>query len=654
VSHNRVVAPYNQWEPAISAEEVFRASVNFMFLSTDGRGRLYWIELRPAEKGRCVLMMRTPAGAVRELLPPPFSARSRVMEYGGKPYAAGYGKIVFCNFVDQRLYVMPLNETCGPRPLTPERTADGRLMKFLQPEFSPDGRWLVAACELENGSEEPQNALCVLDLEIEGVQEPVIVASGADFYKSPIFAPDGRSIAWLEWNHPYMPWDSTLLKVAPFHEGRLDSSAIQHVAGSNSVAISDYVFSPAGDLWFLMDIKGSAPDSAENFFNLYEWRNGAVRQITTEMREISMLAQSDSRLVAMLHDRGMPGLAAIDVKTGALSEIMTPFATVTRPVLLADRIATIGTPPDSPTQLALIAPGGAVEIIRQATEADMHADDVSSARLIEFPTEDGDTCYGYYYAPKNRRYQAPEGDLPPVRVLVHGGPTGMTRPGFSRENAFWTSQGYAIFDVNYRGSTGFGRAYRDALLGQWGVLEINDVRDGLKYLREHGLIGDKAVVSGGSAGGYTVQRLLTFFPDMFAAGASHFGIGNLVTLQNLTHKFESRYLEGLLGGPMTTHRAVFEERSPINHLDNLKSPMIIFQGSEDKVVPPENSREMAMILARKKIMHEYHEYQGEAHGFRQKENLVDSLTREASFFKKILQSAATPQPPQATQSAQSA
>jgi len=654
VSHKKVVAPYHQWEPAISAEEVFRASVNFMFLSTDGRGSLYWIELRPAEKGRCVLMMRTPAGDVRELLPSPFSARSRVMEYGGRPYVAGHGRIVFSNFVDQRLYMMPLNETCGPRSLTPERTADGRLLKFMQPEFSPDGRWLVAACELENGSEEPQNALCILDLEIEGIQEPVIIASGADFYKSPMFAPDGRSVAWLEWNHPYMPWDSTVLKVASFHGGRLESDSVQHVAGSNSVAIGDYVFNPDGKLWFLMDVKSTRPDSAENFFNLYEWHDGAVRQITAETREIAMLTQPDNRLVAMLYDRGVPGLATINVETDSLDEIKTPFAAVSRPVLLTDSIATIGTPPDSPTQLALITPDGAVEIIRQAAEADMHADDISTARLIEFPTEDGDTCYGYYYAPKNRRYQAPEGELPPVRVLVHGGPTGMTSPGFSRANAFWTSQGYAIFDVNYRGSTGFGRAYRDALLGQWGVLEINDVRDGLKYLREQGLIGDKAVVSGGSAGGYTVQRLLTFFPDMFAAGASHFGIGNLVTLQNLTHKFESRYLEGLLGGPMATHRAIFEERSPINHLDNLKSPMIIFQGSEDKVVPPENSREMAMILARKKIMHEYHEYKGEGHGFRQKENLVDSLTREASFFKKILHSTETSQPPQARQSSQSA
>ncbi|PKL42109.1 MAG: hypothetical protein CVV41_15125 [Candidatus Riflebacteria bacterium HGW-Riflebacteria-1] len=635
---DRIIAPFSQWEPAISAEDVFRASVNFMFLSTDGRGSLYWVELRPEEKGRCVLMMRTPTGVVRELVPTPFSTRSRVMEYGGKPYVAGHGRIVFCNFVDQRLYVMPLNETSGPRPLTPERSADDRLMKFMQPEISPDGRWLVAAYEIENSGAEPTNAVCVIDLDCEGIQEPCVLVSGADFYKSPTFSPDGRSLAWLEWNHPFMPWDSTFLKTAPFSEGQIDSAAIQTVAGSNSVAVNDFVYSPAGDLRFVMDIKDSSPDLPENYFNLYEWRNGAVRQLTSETREISLLTQDASKTIAIVFDNGVPGLAWIDAATGSLSMVATNFAAVTKPVLLGDSIATIGTPSDSPSQIAIISPQGRVEVVRQAAESDLHPEDVSSAQLVSFPTEDGGTCYGYYYPPKSRRYQAPKGELPPVRVLVHGGPTGMTRAGFSRENTFWTSQGYAIFDVNYRGSTGFGRAYRDALLGQWGVLEINDVRDGLKYLRQKSLIGDHAVVSGGSAGGYTVQRLLTHFPDMFAAGASHFGIGNLVTLQNLTHKFESRYLEGLLGGAMKTHRQVFEDRSPINHLDNLKSPMIIFQGSEDRVVPPENSREMALILARKNILHEYHEYRGEGHGFRQRENLVDSLDREAVFLRKILRS----------------
>lgn len=637
MSQNTVVASFTDWEPAISAQEVFRATVTFSFLSTDETGNLFWIELRPEEQGRCVLMMRTAGGEIRELLPSPFSARSRVMEYGGMPYVAAHDRVVFANFADQCLYVLSLTGSGVPQPLTPERSANGLLMKYMQPVVSPCGRWLVAAYEQEDGSKEPMNALCILDLHIAGIQEPRILVSGADFYKSPTFSPDGKRLAWLQWDHPFMPWDSTLLQIVPFAEGCVNSNQIQTIAGSNAATVNDFAFNPDGELYFLMDIKGAAADSSDNFFNLYAWKNGSKKRLTDEKRDIFLLLATQGKILAQIFDKGVPSLAMINTASGKLSPLSSPFASVTKPVMLGENIITIGTPPDRPAQLALLKTNGEVEILRESAQTDLHPEDISQAQHISFPTEDGGTCYGYYYPPRNRCYQAQEGDLPPVRVLVHGGPTGMTRPGFCRENTFWTSQGYAIFDVNYRGSFGFGRAYRDALLGQWGVLEINDVRDGLSYLRKQGLIGDQAVVSGGSAGGYTVQRLLTHFPEMFAAGASHFGIGNLVTLQKLTHKYESRYLEGLLGGPMTTHRHIFEDRSPINHLENLKSPMIIFQGSEDKVVPPENSREMADILARKKILHAYHEYSGEAHGFRQKKNLVDSLDKEAQFFRKILQ-----------------
>ncbi|MDD3147615.1 MAG: prolyl oligopeptidase family serine peptidase [Candidatus Riflebacteria bacterium] len=631
-----VTASYIDWEPAVSAQDIFRATVAFSFLSADAAGQLFWVELRPEEKGRCVIMMRTLAGECRELLPSPFSARSRVMEYGGMPYVVANGRVIFANFADQRLYALDSENPGIPQPLTTEKTGNGLLMKYLQPVVSPDGRWLVAACEVEDGSSEPMNALCVVDLQVTGLQEPRIIVKGADFYKQPTFSADGSRLAWLEWNHPCMPWDSTILTAAPFANGNIDAEDTCRIAGSTTSAVNDFAFSPGGEIRFVMDIKDSSPETICNFFNLYSWRDGVVRPLTHQTHEIAAFVNAGKRVLALIYREGSPSLAWIDPVTGQLTDLQTPFSAVNKPVLLGDRIAVVGTPADRPTQLALIDPNGQVEVLREASQSDLHHEDVSAPRRVSFPTADGGVCYGYFYPPKNRRYLAPEGELPPVRVLVHGGPTGMARPGFSRENVFWTSQGYAIFDVNYRGSLGFGRAYRDALLGNWGILDINDVRDGLIYLRQQRMIGDQAVVSGGSAGGYTVQRLLTEFPDMFATGASYFGIGNLVTLQNLTHKFEARYLEGLLGGPMSTHRQVFEDRSPINHLENLKSPMIIFQGSEDKVVPPENSREMAEILARKKVLHEYYEYKEEGHGFRQKANLVDSLEKEAVFFKKIL------------------
>lgn len=631
-----ITASYLDWKPAISAEEVFQATVAFSFLSSDEKGRLFWVEMRPEEKGRCVIMMREQNGEIRELLPAPFSARSRVMEYGGMPYVAANGQIIFANFADQRLYAFSFEKEQAPRPLTPEKAGDGRLWKFLQPVVSPDGSWLVAACELEGGHEEPANAICAIALDHHEIQQPVILAQGADFYRQPLFSPDGRSLAWLQWNHPHMPWDSTILCQAPFGKGNIDRAAIVRIAGSENESISDYVYSPEGEIRFTMDKKGAAHDSVANFFNIYAWRQGAVQAITRAKHEVAYLMHARRKILALVFNEGVPSLAWVEPESGVLSPLPTNFSTVSKPVECGQDLAVTGTPPDQPGQLVLIRADGAIEVLRHAAASSISPADISRPQKISFPTRDGGICHGYFYPPQNSRFRAPAGELPPVRVLVHGGPTGMTRPGFSREHVFWTSQGYAIFDVNYRGSTGFGRAYRDALLGEWGVLEISDVRDGLTYLRERQLIGEKAVVSGGSAGGYTVQRLLTHYPEMFAAGASYFGIGNLVTLQNLTHKFESRYLEGLLGGPMSTHRDVFEDRSPVNHLGCLKSPMIIFQGAEDKVVPPENSREMAAILASKHITHEYYEYPDEGHGFRQKLCLVDSLEKEALFFRKVL------------------
>lgn len=636
MQHSPVTASYLTWKPVISAEEVFQATVNFSFLHGDETGRLFWVELRPEEKGRCVIMMRNPDGAIKELLPAPFSARSRVMEYGGMPYVATGTRVIFANFADQRLYSFDSARNETPTAITPEKAADGRMIKFMQPTVSPDGRWLVAACELEGGDKEPENAICLLDLRQNDIQEPVILVREADFYKQPIFSPDGRSLAWLQWNHPHMPWDSTILCCAPFADGQIIQNAICRVAGSESEAVNDFSFSREGKIRLSIDRKGASEDSVDNFFNIYTWHDGSISRTTESMHEIAWILHMKDRILALTFREGIPGLAWVNAGNGSLTELPTPFLSVSKPVACGENLALTGTSSDKPSQLALIKQDGSIEILRNSSECDIPADSISKPEKISFPVSDGRLCHGYFYPPQNSFYQAPDGELPPARVLVHGGPTSMARPGFSREHVFWTSQGYAIFDVNYRGSTGFGRAYRDALLGEWGVLEISDVRDGLNYLRQKRMIGDQVVVSGGSAGGYTVQRLLTMFPEMFAAGASYFGIGNLITLQNLTHKFESRYLEGLLGGQMITHRHVFEDRSPINHLANLKSPMIIFQGSEDKVVPPENSREMAKILASKHIMHEYYEYPDEGHGFRQKGNLVDSLEKEAVFFRKIL------------------
>jgi dipeptidyl aminopeptidase/acylaminoacyl peptidase len=306
------------------------------------------------------------------------------------------------------------------------------------------------------------------------------------------------------------------------------------------------------------------------------------------------------------------------------------------PVPFQGKVYLAGVGAKSTARMLEISKDGAELVLKKSSEQDIEAKNISEAVPVTFPTEDGKTSHGYFYPPVNCGHKAPADEKPPVRVLVHGGPVGKTSPGFSKVKLFWTSQGYAVFDVNYRGSIGYGRAYRDALLKKWGILEIQDVKDGLAYLTRHGMISSAAVVSGGSAGGYTVQRLLTFYPELFAAGASYYGIGNLLTLQELTHKYESHYLERIIGGKLETHLEEYKDRSPINHLVDLKSPMIIFQGADDKVVPPETSMEMARILKEKGISYEYQEYPGEGHGFRKKENLVDSLKKEAKFFGRVL------------------
>ncbi len=630
-------ASYLDWQPVLKSEEVFQQTVGFSYLSIDEAGRLFWVENRPEEAGRSVLMMRNTSGEVVDVIPKPFSTRSRVFEYGGSSYAIASDWAYFVNSTDQRIYRINLkNLAAAPVPLTTEKTKDGLLGKYVDLTISPDGRWLAFGYEKEIPKKEAVNQIGVIDLQKSELQEAKILATGADFYKSPKFSADGKFLAWLEWNHPYMPWDSTLLYQASFESGKISDK--KKVAGSKTSSISSICYLPSGELIFGADFADKNESSFENFYNLYGYKNGKIRTITKELMDFQQFRCDSSKIFALALKESEDHILEVDSITGKTREIKVEPVAVSVPVPSGEKFYLVGMMSKGPSQLLELDSHGKHKVIKKSSEQKIKEDDVSEAKAISFPTEGGQKSYGYFYPPVNSNYKAPSHEKPPVRVLVHGGPTGMTQPGFSKQLLFWTSQGYAVFDVNYRGSIGFGRKYRDALLKKWGIAEIQDVKAGLKYLQEQNLISDKAVVSGGSAGGYTVQRLLTFYPELFSTGASHFGIGNLVTLQKLTHKYESHYLEQLIGGTLETNLREYEDRSPINHLSKLKSPMIIFQGSDDKVVPPENSREMADILKKKGITYEYYEYPGEGHGFRKKENLVDSLEKEAVFFKKVLKS----------------
>lgn len=626
---------YVDWEPAIQTEDVFRSAIGFTYVSTDDVGRAYWVEPRPHEGGRAVLVQVGSDGQLRDITPQEFSVRSRIFEYGSTPYAVKGEYVYFSNFSDQRVYRQNINGVEKPVALTVAANADGGVGKYAEYAVSPDGRWLVFSYEVEFKKGEAKNYVGLLDLKKDGSQEAVVLASGADFYKIPQFSPDGKQLAWLEWNHPYMFWDSTYLYIAPFKDGKLGKKT--KIAGSDTSSIWRFTFTDNGKLYYGRDFAGEKETSPKNFFNIYVYQNGKSEAVTLDHFDYFGLKAAGNQLMAMEIVKGEARAVVFDPATKKRATLAADYVDFGLAAFSRNgRFYMPAMSSDRPTELIEAFTDGRVNVLRKAADVSLDPLNVSKAGLIEYPTADGQTAYGYFYPPVNSRYSAPEGEKPPVRVLIHGGPTAMTSKGFSLANQFWTSQGYAIFDVNYRGSFGFGRRYRDALRMKWGILEIQDVRDGLEYLRKQGKIGSAAVVSGGSAGGYTVQRLLTYYPDLFATGASHFGIGNLVTLQKLTHKYESHYLEQLIGGTLETNLAEYNARSPINHLDQLKAPMIIFQGSDDKVVPPENSREMAAILKKKGITHEYYEYPGEGHGFRKKENMIDSQNKESAFFKRVL------------------
>ncbi len=639
-------ASYLKWKPILSAEDVFKNAVTFTYIQATDKGDLFWVEQRPDEEGRCVLVQRNAQGVIRDLTPKSYSVRTRVYEYGGRSYVVKGDWIYFVNFKDQRIYRQSLQDPSKISPLTPKQNADGSLGKYMDLAVSPDENWLVFVYEKEVKRGEHPNYIAIINLKQSGVQEAKILVRGANFYKLPQFSPKGTQLGWLEWNYPYMPWDSTRLYLTKIINGKLDKQVKIPIAGSDQSSISSFTFLPDGTLYFAQDFAGKKENDPQNFYNIYRYQNGKITTVTKELGDFQYITSSGKNLLVMLERHGEPKIMLLQPNTGVRTVLANQYSDfgclgfVTCGSLAANesgQVYAVGYLPTQPGVLVEMAPlSYTVQVLKVSDEFKLDPKALSQPMLIEFPTTDGKKSYGYFYPPVNPHYVALPGEKPPVRVLVHGGPSARTTNAFSLAKLFWTSQGFAIFDVNYRGSVGFGRQYRDALKGKWGLLEIQDVKDGLAELKRRDLISDQAVVSGGSAGGYTVQRLLTYYPDLFAAGASYYGVANLVTLQKLVHKFESHYIAELVGGTLEADPKDFYDRSPINHLNQLKAPMIIFQGSDDKVVAPENSREIARLLKSKGIEYEYYEYPGEAHGFRKKENLVDSLEKESQFFKRIL------------------
>jgi dipeptidyl aminopeptidase/acylaminoacyl peptidase len=619
------IARYGEWSSPVITKLLVADSVRLGGIALDG-GRAYWLEGRPSEGGRNVLVCRHADGVTRDVVSPPYNVRSRAHEYGGGAFHVDGGRTWFVNFDDQRIYEIG---TAGPRPLTaigPWRYADmildadrGRLV-CVREEHAGDGR-------------EPVNALVAVDTTSGAVR---VLAEGHDFYASPCLSADGRRLAWITWDHPDMPWDAGTLWLAELAaDGTLESP--QRIAGGNGESVFQPLFRDDGALFFVSDPEG--------WWNLHRWRDGEVCCVLPMQAEFGRPQwqfgmstygfDSAGGIICCYSREGFWHLARLDADGGDLKAVETGFTDIQAIAVEGDRALIIGGAATRTAAVATVdATSGATIVLRESASRAFGEGYVSVPEAIDFPTGDGEHAHAFYYPPRNQDCRAPDDEQPPLIVIGHGGPTGATSATLSLPIQFWTSRGFAVLDVNYRGSTGYGRAYRERLAGCWGIADVEDCINGARYLAGTGRAdGARLIIRGSSAGGYTTLAALTFHDD-FAAGASYYGISDLETLATDTHKFESRYLDRLIGAyPQERDRYV--ARSPIHAVDRLSCPVIFFQGLEDKVVPPSQAERMVEALRSKGLPVAYLAFEGEQHGFRKAYTIERTLQAELCFYARV-------------------
>ena len=621
-------APYGSWRSPITADLLVEKVVRLGSVSVAG-DTVSWVEGRPSEGGRQQLVSRSDDGTIADVLPDGFAVRTLVHEYGGRSYVVGDdGTAFFSNFTDQRLYRLAPGGG-APVAITAEPpTPMG--VRFADPVLAADGRWLVAVRERHLGPSALEVVNDVVAVPVGGDGDPVVLAEGHDFFSAPRFAPDGATLCWLSWDHPNMPWDGTTLWTAPFADGRLGGTATE-VAGGPAESISQPRWAPDGRLvfasdrtgwWNLYDSDGAALCSADAEFSGPDWAFG--------QSTFGFLA--DGRIVAVRSEQNMDRLVVLP--DGDAVDL--PFTSLSSLAIAGNAIVCIAASPTKGSAVVRIDPSTSeFEVLRPSRETTVDEGYLSVPEPIEFPTEGGLRAHAFFYPPRNDDFVGPEGERPPLIVMSHGGPTGATASVLDLGLQYWTSRGFAVVDVNYGGSTGYGRAYRQRLQGTWGIVDVDDCVNAARWLASEGRVdGDRMVIRGGSAGGYTTLAALTF-RDVFAGGASHFGVADAAALAADTHKFESRYLDGLIG-PYPEAKDVYAERSPIHHTDRLDRPMILFQGLEDKVVPPEQAEMMAEALRAKGVPFAYVAFEGEQHGFRQAATIKRVAEAELWFYGRVL------------------
>ncbi|MEM1172202.1 MAG: S9 family peptidase [Cyanobacteria bacterium P01_H01_bin.35] len=624
------IAPLGSWKSPITTDLIVAGTIGLSSITIDGND-VYWIEGRPSEGGRNVIVRHTPDGQTTDITPPPFNVRTRVHEYGGGSFLVADGTIYFSNFADQRLY----RQTSGtePQPLTPEanlRYADGVIDKQRDR--------LICIQEDHTKGAEPVNR--IVSINLKNGEDIQILAEGYDFYASPCLSNDGSQLCWISWNHPNMPWDATELWVAPVNtDGSLGEISL--VAGGKEESIFQPQWSPDGMLCFVSDrskwwnlyrvpgvtetanVDPLYPLDAE--FGMPQWVFGMSTYAFTETHKI----------LCTFSQNGIWHLATLNTTKKHLQEIEIPYTSISYLTAKESRVCFMGSSPKEPSSVIQInLSTGEIDILKRSIDLKIDSGYLSIPKTIEFPTENGQTAYGLFYPPTNKDYTAPVGEKPPLLVKSHGGPTAATSSSLSLKIQYWTSRGFALLDVNYGGSTGYGREYQQRLKNNWGIVDVDDCVNGTQYLAKQGLVdGNRMAISGGSAGGYTTLCALTF-KDVFKAGASYYGVSDLEALATDTHKFESRYLDGLIG-PYPEKKEIYQQRSPINFTEGLSCPVIFFQGLEDKIVPPNQAEKMIEVLKEKGLPVAYVAFPEEQHGFRRSENIKRALDGEFYFYSRV-------------------
>ena len=621
------IKPYGSWKSPITADLIVAGTITLSEITLDD-GDIYWLEGRPSEGGRSVIVRRTTDGNIADVTPPEFNARTTVHEYGGGAYIVDRGTVYFSNFKDQQLYKQEQGKT-------PQQITTANKMRYADGVIDRRRNLFFGVREDHTSSDrDAVNSLVKIDL--GGDTGGEVLVSSNDFYSSPRLSPDGKKLAWLTWNHPNMPWDGCELWLGDLDDdGRIINREL--VAGGLSESIFQPQWSPGGVLHFVSDRSG--------WWNLYRVSDNGVEALCEKNVEFGLPQwvfrmsaydfESEHRIIAANCKKGVWQLASVDTETRTLESINVPFTEISSVHAAPGRVLFCGASPRATVSIiALDLATRELEVLRQSSTVEIDKTHLSVPRAIEFPTENSLTAHAFFYPPSNADYEAPNDERPPLIVISHGGPTSASAMSLKLTVQYWTSRGFGVLDVNYGGSTGYGTEYRRRLNGQWGVVDVDDCVNGARYLVERGEAdGNRLIIRGGSAGGYTTLAALTF-RDVFRAGASYYGISDIELLEQDCHKFESRYNDSLVG-PYPERKDLYWERSPIHFTERLSCPIILFQGLEDKVVPPNQAEMMYDAALKKGLPVAYVAFEGEQHGFRKAENIKRSLDGELYFYSKI-------------------